>query len=79
MILRAGVMPPAMVTVDGAVVDHVRKAGYAAAMAYLPAKGIAIAVTATVGPDGPTEGRPTDALFAKIGAYLVPDQAPIMP
>jgi D-alanyl-D-alanine carboxypeptidase len=54
-------------------------AGYAAAMAYLPAKEIGIAVTATLGPKGPTEGRPTDALFAKIGAYLVPDQAPIMP
>jgi hypothetical protein len=54
-------------------------AGYAAAMAYLPAKEIGIAVTATLGPNGPTEGRPTDALVAKIGAYLVPDQAPIMP
>jgi D-alanyl-D-alanine carboxypeptidase len=54
-------------------------AGYAAAMAYLPAKEIGIAVTATLGPNGPTKGRPTDALFAKIGAYLVPDQAPIMP
>jgi D-alanyl-D-alanine carboxypeptidase len=54
-------------------------AGYAAAMAYLPAKEIGIVVTATLGPNGPTEGRPTDALFAKIGAYLVPDQAPIMP
>jgi hypothetical protein len=48
-------------------------------MAYLPAKEIGIAVTATVGANGPTEVRPTDALFAKIGAYLVPDQAPIMP
>src|SRR5579872_3171831 len=40
-------------------------AGYAAAMAYLPPRKIAIAVTATVGRDAPDGPRPTDVLFAK--------------
>ena len=53
-------------------------AGYAAAMAYLPERRIAIAVTATLGPDANDEIRSTDVLFAEIGALLAPDLAPIM-
>ena len=53
-------------------------AGYSAAMAYLPSRKIAIAVTATSGEDTPDQPRPTDALFADLGTYLAPDMAPIM-
>lgn len=53
-------------------------AGYSAAMAYLPERRIAIAVTATSGPTTPETPRPTDVLFAKLGEYLAPDRAPRM-
>jgi D-alanyl-D-alanine carboxypeptidase len=53
-------------------------AGYAAAMAYLPQRRIAIAVTATMEPEANDELRSTDVLFARIGRFLAPDQAPIM-
>ena len=39
----------------------------AAAMAYLPATEISIALAATLGPDAPTEGGPTDASFERSG------------
>jgi D-alanyl-D-alanine carboxypeptidase len=68
-----------VVVTNGWVVQTPSFAGYAAAMAYLPSHEIAIAVTATVGPDASPEAeRPTDGLFAKIGSYLAPDQPPIM-
>jgi len=51
-------------------------AGYAAAMAYLPDRQIAVALASTNGAGTPDKPRPTDALLAEIGAYLVPDQAP---
>jgi D-alanyl-D-alanine carboxypeptidase len=54
-------------------------AGYSAAMAYLPPRRIAIAVTATVGRDAPDGPRPTDVLFAKFADYLAPDYAPKPP
>lgn len=54
--------------------------GYAATMAYLPGKDVAIAVAATFRPgafsaDG---GYPnsSDAIFRRIGALLAPEQAP---
>lgn len=53
-------------------------AGYAAAMAYLPERRIAIAVTATMGPKTPDTPRSTDVLFTRFGHYLAPDRAPIL-
>ena len=68
-----------MVT-NGWVVQTPSFAGYAAAMAYLPSRRIAIAVTATLGPDAPVDApRPNDTLFASLASYLAPDRAPIMP
>lgn len=54
-------------------------AGYSAVMAYLPARRIAIAVSATRGPTTPDQPPPADLLFARLGAYLARDQAPRMP
>lgn len=51
-------------------------AGYAAVMAYLPGHDIAIAVAVTSGQQTPDTPRPANELFADIGAYLAPDQAP---
>jgi CubicO group peptidase (beta-lactamase class C family) len=51
-------------------------AGYAATMAYLPSRQIAIAVTATMGPATPGSPRPSDILFERFGQYLAPQQPP---
>jgi D-alanyl-D-alanine carboxypeptidase len=65
---------------NGWVVQTPSFAGYAAAMAYLPERRIAIGVTATLGPDAPPDAdRPTDSLYAAIAGYLAPEQAPRLP
>ena len=57
--------------------------GYAAVQAYLPDRGIAIAVATTFAPEAFDEqGEYSNAaqmLFRKIGAELAPDDAPPMP
>jgi hypothetical protein len=54
--------------------------GYAAVEAYLPSRRIAIAVVDTSTPeyftDPSTAANPSNVLFQKIGAYLVPGEAP---
>jgi CubicO group peptidase (beta-lactamase class C family) len=54
--------------------------GYAAVEAYLPSRRIAIAVVNTSTPeyfaDPSTAANPSNVLFQKIGAYLVPGDAP---
>ena len=58
-------------------------AGYAAVEAYLPSQKAAIAVAVTYAPDAfDVQGNYTnqaDILFRKIGAAVVPDDAPPMP
>lgn len=51
-------------------------AGYNAAMAYLPAKKIAIAVTTTPGPKASPSTNYSTQLMAAIGRYLVPKHPP---
>ena len=63
---------------NGWVIQTPSFAGYAAAMAYLPSRKIAIGVAATNGRETPDTPRPTDVLFARIGELLAPDQAPKM-
>lgn len=83
----APLMPPFTETIhyglgvlvtNGWVIQTPSFAGYSAAMAYLPSRKIAIAVSATLRPDPPTDVRPTDTLFSAIGAYLAPGQPPAL-
>ena len=63
---------------NGWVIQTPSFAGYAAAMADLPSRKIAIGVAATNGRETPDSPRPTDVLFLQIGEMLAPDQAPKM-
>ncbi len=63
---------------NGWIIQTPSFAGYAAVMAYLPSRQIAIAVAVTSGAETPDSPRPANVTFAEIGTYLAPQQAPIM-
>lgn len=65
-----------VIRLSGWVAQTPSFAGYAAAMAYLPAGRIALAVTATMNEATPDSPRPTDVLFGRIARYLAPDNVP---
>jgi hypothetical protein len=50
--------------------------GFNGAMAYLPSKRIAIAVTNTLGEKSSPSTHYSTLLFQRIGTYLAPDQPP---
>jgi D-alanyl-D-alanine carboxypeptidase len=50
--------------------------GYNAAMAYLPSKKIAIAVTTTLGEKSSPSTNYSTLIFQSIGTYLAPDHPP---
>ena len=59
--------------VDGWVVQNPSFAGYAATMAYLPSRKLAIAVTATLKPEATLEGNLSTTVLREISKYLAPE------
>jgi hypothetical protein len=53
--------------------------GYNSVASYLPAKRIAIVVFATQGPKANPPSAYASGMYDRIGAMLVPDQAPDLP
>jgi len=64
-----------VVVANGWIVQTPSFGGYAAAVASLPSRRIAIAVTNTMGPKSPDENI-SQRLTIEIGQYLAPDQKP---
>lgn len=62
-----------VIVADGWLVQTPSFAGYAAAVASLPSRRIAIAVTNTMGPKSP-DANISQRLTVEIGQYLAPDQ-----
>ena len=58
--------------IDGWMVQNPSFAGYAATMAYLPARQLAIATSVTVG-DQAADGNLSTELLRQIAAYLAPE------
>jgi CubicO group peptidase (beta-lactamase class C family) len=58
--------------IDGWIVQNPSFSGYAAAMAYLPARRLALAVSVTFAP-GATEQNPSTDVLKAIAAYLAPE------
>lgn len=58
--------------IDGWLVQNPSFAGYAATMAYLPARKLAIVVSATMGARAPDEGNLSTVVLKEIAAYLAP-------
>lgn len=59
--------------IDGWLVQNPSFAGYAATMAYLPARKLAIVVSATMGEKAPGEGNLSTVVLKTIARYLAPD------
>ncbi len=62
---------------NGWVVQNPMFAGYSAAFASLPERGIAIAVAATTGGETADDARPHEVLWNEIASLLAPDHAPM--
>ena len=60
-------------SVDGWVVQNPSFAGYAATMAYLPARKLAIVVSTTMRPEASLEGNLSTDVLKAIAAYLAPE------
>ena len=58
--------------INGWIVQNPSFAGYAATMAYLPSRKLAIAVSVTVG-DKAAEGNLSTDVLREIAAYLAPE------
>lgn len=58
---------------DGWIIQNPSFAGYAATMAYLPARKLAIAVSVTVGETASQDGNLSTDLLKEIAAYLAPE------
>jgi D-alanyl-D-alanine carboxypeptidase len=59
--------------IDGWLVQNPSFAGYAATMAYLPARKLAIVVSATEGTKAPDQGNLSTVVLKDIARYLAPD------
>ncbi|MCB1486632.1 MAG: beta-lactamase family protein [Bauldia sp.] len=66
-----------LVVNNGWVMQNPMFAGYSAAFATLPERGIAIAVAATSGGKTPDNARPHEVLWTEIASLLAPDHAPL--
>ena len=66
-----------VIVANGWVLQTPSFSGYAAVMAYLPARRIAIALTSTRGPDTPDD-MITNRLFIRIATALDPEHAPTL-
>jgi CubicO group peptidase (beta-lactamase class C family) len=62
-------------TANGWILQNPSFAGYAATMAYLPARKLAIAVSATMGPKASGEGNASTTVLKEISKYLAPEAA----
>lgn len=62
-----------LAVIDGWVVQNPSFAGYAATMAYLPARKLAIAVAATMGEKAPEDGNLSTVVLKEIARYLAPN------
>ena len=58
---------------DGWIIQNPSFAGYAATMAYLPARKLAIAVSVTLGEKASQDGNLSTDLLKEIAAYLAPE------
>ena len=58
-----------IVVIDGWIVQNPSFAGYAATMAYLPGRKLAIAVSATMGETAPEEGNLSTVVLKEIARY----------
>ncbi|MCJ7597593.1 MAG: beta-lactamase family protein, partial [Methyloceanibacter sp.] len=63
---------------DGWIIQNPSFAGYAATMAYLPARKLAIAVSVTLGEKASQDGNLSTDVLKEIAAYLAPE-APLKP
>lgn len=59
--------------VDGWIVQNPSFAGYAATLAYLPSRKLAIVVTATLEPAASLDGNLSTEVLKEIAAYLAPE------
>ena len=59
--------------IKGWIVQNPSFSGYAATMAYLPSRKLAIAVSTTVGEKASAEGNLSTDVLKEIAAYLAPD------
>lgn len=59
--------------INGWVVQNPSFAGYAATIAYLPSRKLAIAVTATMKPGASLDGNLSTTVLSAIAAYLAPE------
>ncbi|MEU2392255.1 serine hydrolase domain-containing protein [Streptomyces sp. NPDC007369] len=62
-----------IIVVDGWILTNPSFSGYAAVQAYLPARGLSIAVSVTQGPGSP-EGNSAQTIAERIAAALAPGQ-----
>jgi CubicO group peptidase (beta-lactamase class C family) len=60
-------------SINGWAVQNPSFAGYAATMAYLPARKLAIAVSATMKPEASQDGNLSTDILEEIAAYLAPE------
>ena len=60
-------------SINGWIVQNPSFHGYAATMAYLPARKLALAVTVTLDPGASLEGNLSTDVLKEIAAYLAPD------
>jgi CubicO group peptidase (beta-lactamase class C family) len=59
--------------INGWIVQNPSFAGYAATMAYLPSRKLALAVSVTLGENASTEGNLSTDVLEEIAAYLAPE------
>lgn len=60
-------------SINGWIIQNPSFAGYAATMAYLPSRKLAIAVSATLGPKASLDGNLSTTVLKEISTYLAPE------